>query len=274
MRHNPGEQQQRTHRSNAMTCLELYLDKITHQNCADKGSRWHWKNSLCAEVHSCTIHNRNVFDDITKRSLLSKIKDRFQINSSKHVSLSELHQRAVDTALQSKNGHLDLFLQFLLGLSVESNQGLLQRLMTQTRNSSERNEETVEHIKKRIRSSRSPKKSINLFHCLNELNDHSINEEIQQYLKSGTLAEAKLTSLQWSALVFVLLTSEQMMDVFELHKFVERENASDKVVRKLLPVIKESRSVKSSHLYLYSAFNNTNCVKATAQYQNRKIVSM
>ncbi len=29
--------------------------------------------------------------------------------------------------------------------------------------------------------------------------------------------------------------------------------------------------VKSSHLYLYSAFNNTNCVKATAQYQNRNI---
>ncbi len=32
--------------------------------------------------------------------------------------------------------------------------------------------------------------------------------------------------------------------------------------------------VKSSHLYLYSAFNNTNCVKATAQYQNGKIVSI
>ncbi len=31
--------------------------------------------------------------------------------------------------------------------------------------------------------------------------------------------------------------------------------------------------VKSSHLYLYSAFNNANCVKATAQYQNRKIVN-
>ncbi len=30
--------------------------------------------------------------------------------------------------------------------------------------------------------------------------------------------------------------------------------------------------IKSSHLYLYSAFKNTNCVKATAQYQNRKIV--
>uniref|UniRef100_A0A673JMP1 NACHT LRR and PYD domain-containing protein n=2 Tax=Sinocyclocheilus rhinocerous TaxID=307959 RepID=A0A673JMP1_9TELE len=114
--------------------------------------------------------------------------------------------------------------------------------MKPTRGSSESNEETVEHIKKKIRISRSPKKSINLFHCLNELGDHSIVEEIQQYLKSGTLAEAKLTSLQWSALVFFLLTSEQMMDVFELNKSVGRENASDKVVRKLLPVIKESRS--------------------------------
>ncbi len=32
--------------------------------------------------------------------------------------------------------------------------------------------------------------------------------------------------------------------------------------------------VKSSHLYLYSAFNDTNCDKATAQYQNGKIVSI
>ncbi len=32
--------------------------------------------------------------------------------------------------------------------------------------------------------------------------------------------------------------------------------------------------VKSSHLYLYSAFNNTNCVKATAQYQNRNIFEL
>ncbi len=32
--------------------------------------------------------------------------------------------------------------------------------------------------------------------------------------------------------------------------------------------------VKSSHLYLYGAFNNTNCVKATAQYQNRNIFEL
>ncbi|XP_026137459.1 NLR family CARD domain-containing protein 3-like [Carassius auratus] len=179
-------------------------------------------------VHlSCTNNNINVFDDITSMS---------------KISLSDLHNKAVDKALQSKNGHLDLLLRFLLGLSVKSNQGLLQGLMKQTRWSSESNEETVEYIKKKIRISRSLKKSINLFHCLNELRDHSIVEEIQQYLNSGTLAEAKLTSVQWSALVFVLLTLEQMSDVFELNKFIGRESASDKDVRKLLPVIKESRS--------------------------------
>ncbi len=34
-----------------------------------------------------------------------------------------------------------------------------------------------------------------------------------------------------------------------------------------------SAKEKSSHLYLYSTFNNTNFNKATAQYQNRKIVN-
>ncbi len=39
-------------------------------------------------------------------------------------------------------------------------------------------------------------------------------------------------------------------------------------------ILTHTSQVKSSHLYLYSAFNNTNCVKATAQYQNGKIVSI
>ncbi|XDV32827.1 hypothetical protein PO909_003530 [Leuciscus waleckii] len=162
-----------------------------------------------------------------------------------HVSLlSELHQRAVNEALQSKNGHLDLFLRFLLGLLVTSHQILLQRLMTLPRSRSDSNEETVEYIKKKIRTTSSPEKSINLFHCLNELGDHSLVGEIQQSLKYGTLAEVKLSSSQWSALVFVLLTSEQVMDVFELNKFVAKKKFADKVLWRLLPVIKESRSAR------------------------------
>ncbi|CAM4550614.1 unnamed protein product [Leuciscus chuanchicus] len=196
-------------------------------------------------VHlSCTNNNTNVFDSITKQSLRSKIKDWFQL-MFKNVSLSELHQRAVNEALQSKNGHLDLFLRFLLGLSVKSQQILLQGLMKQTSRSGS-NEETVEYIKKKIRTIDSPEKSINLFHCLNELGDHSLVEEIQQYLKSGRIKEAKLSSPQWSAVVFVLLTSQEKLDEFDINDFVGRDNTTEQlnVLQKLLPVIKESRSVQ------------------------------
>ncbi|XP_077063232.1 NACHT, LRR and PYD domains-containing protein 3-like isoform X4 [Siphateles boraxobius] len=194
-------------------------------------------------------NNINVFDQITKQSLRSKVKDWLRHNSSEHVSLSELHQRAVDEAVHSKNGHLDLFLRFLLGLSVESHQILLQRLMKQTRSRSDSNEKTVEYIKEKIRTIDSPEKSINLFHCLNELGDHSLVEQIQQYLKSGRIKEVKLSSSQWSAVVFVLLTSEEKLDKFDINYFVGRDNKTEKqkVLQKLLPVIKESRSVQLSY---------------------------
>ncbi|XP_052421310.1 NACHT, LRR and PYD domains-containing protein 12 isoform X15 [Carassius gibelio] len=202
-------------------------------------------------VHlSWTNHNRNVFEPIIKLNAQSKLQDKIQLlfkhSSSEHVSFSELHQRAVDEALQSKNGHLDLFLRFLLGLSVKSHQILLQQIMTLKRSSSDRNEKTVEFIKKKIRTIESPEKSINLFHCLNELGDHSLVEEIQQYLTSGGIKETNLSSSQWSALVFVLLTSEEELNEFRLDKFVKGKNNPEnmKVLQKLLPVIKESRSVQ------------------------------
>ncbi len=191
-------------------------------------------------------HNRDVFESITKQRLWSKLKKPFQLSSSENVSFSELHQRAVDEALRSKNGHLDLFLRFLLGLSVESHQMLLRQIMTLKRTRSDSNEKTAEFIKKKIRSIDSPEKSINLFHCLNELGDRSLVEEIQRYLKSGNLSKAELSSSQWSALVFVLLTSEEELNEFCLDKFVKGNNDLEnmKVLQKLLPVIKESRSVQ------------------------------
>ncbi|XP_058600511.1 NACHT, LRR and PYD domains-containing protein 3-like [Onychostoma macrolepis] len=195
-------------------------------------------------VHlSYTNNNVNVFDQINKQSLMSKVRQK-----SLDASLSALHQSAVNEALQSKNGHLNLVLRFLLGLSVESHQILLQGLMKQneTKSSSDSSKETVKYIKMKIRTIDSPKKSINLFHCLNELGDHSLVEEIQQYLRSGTINKAKLSSSQWSAVVFVLLTSEKKLDEFDINKFVEGNNETKKleVFKKLLPVIKESSSIR------------------------------
>ncbi|XP_068560621.1 NLR family CARD domain-containing protein 3-like isoform X2 [Cebidichthys violaceus] len=150
--------------------------------------------------------------------------------------LKRLYQSAVDKALQSPNGHLDLFLRFLLGLSLETNQTLLRGLLTQTGSSSQTNQETVQYIKKKISENVSPEKSINLFHCLNELNDRSLVEEIQQSLSSGLFSTDKLSPAQWSAMVFILLTSEEHLDVFDLKKYSDSEEA----LLRLLPVVKAS----------------------------------
>ncbi|XP_071246517.1 NLR family CARD domain-containing protein 3-like [Salvelinus alpinus] len=149
------------------------------------------------------------------------------------------YKSAVDKALQSETGNLDLFLRFLLGLSLESNQKHLRGLLTKTRSSSKTPEETVKYIKEKIGENPSPERCINLFHCLNELNDHSLVEEIQSYLRSGSLSEDKLSPAQWSALVFVLLTSEKELDVFDLKKY----SRSEEGLLRLLPVVKASRAV-------------------------------
>uniref|UniRef100_A0A3B3DKI9 B30.2/SPRY domain-containing protein n=1 Tax=Oryzias melastigma TaxID=30732 RepID=A0A3B3DKI9_ORYME len=147
----------------------------------------------------------------------------------------QFYQSAVNKALQSPNGHLDLFLRFLLGLSLQTNQSLLKGLLTQPGSSSQTNQETVQYIKEKISENLSAEKSINLFHCLNELNDGSLVEEIQQFLSSGRLSTDELSPAQWSALVFILLSSEDLK-VFDLKKY----SASEEALLRLLPVIKAS----------------------------------
>ncbi|XP_051798428.1 NACHT, LRR and PYD domains-containing protein 3-like isoform X12 [Acanthochromis polyacanthus] len=157
----------------------------------------------------------------------------------KKPKLKHLYQRAVDKALQSPNGHLDLFLRFLLGLSLPTNQNLLRGLLTQTGSSSQTNQKTVEYIKEKISEDVSAERSINLFHSLNELKDVSLVEEVQQSLRSGRLSTNTLSPAQWSALGFILLSSEEDLDVFDLKKY----SASEEVLLRLLPVVKASKKV-------------------------------
>ncbi|XP_053356039.1 NACHT, LRR and PYD domains-containing protein 3-like [Clarias gariepinus] len=164
----------------------------------------------------------------------------------KKSEMSEFLRSAVDQALQSENGHLDLFLRFLLGLSVESNQKLIRGLLSHTGSSSDYQKNTVEYIKFKFEKNPSPGRLINLFYCLNELNDDSLVKEIQSYLSSGRLSEAELSPAQWSALVFVLLTSEGDLEVFELQKFIK----SDECFKRLLPVIQEATTALLSECNL------------------------
>ncbi|CAI5657506.1 unnamed protein product [Oreochromis niloticus] len=146
------------------------------------------------------------------------------------------YQSAVNKALQSPNGHLDLFLRFLLGLSLQTNQTLLRALMPQRGSISGITLATVQYIKEKLSKTLSAEKSINLIYCLNELNDHSLVEEIQQYRTSGSLSTGKLSPTQCSALTFILLSSEEDLDEFDFKKY----SASEEALLRMLPVVKAS----------------------------------
>ncbi|XP_055085709.1 protein NLRC3-like isoform X2 [Periophthalmus magnuspinnatus] len=103
---------------------------------------------------------------VEKKSVISFLKYNIIYSDS-----LKFYHSAVDQALQSPNGHLDLLLRFLLGLSLSTNQSLLQGLMTQTGSSSQTNQKTAEYIKKKLSEDVSAERSINLLHCLNELNE-------------------------------------------------------------------------------------------------------
>ncbi|XP_026197662.1 NLR family CARD domain-containing protein 3-like [Anabas testudineus] len=169
-------------------------------------------------------------------NLMSTERSTFTKSKVFREKAKHLYQSAVDKALVSPNGHLDLFLRFFLGLSQETNQKLLRSQLQQTLSSSEASQKICRYIKKKISENLSVEKSINLFHCLNELNDGSLVEEIQQYLRSGSLSTNQLSPAQWSALVFILLSSEKDLDVFDLNKY----SASEEALLRLLPVVKAS----------------------------------
>ncbi|XP_063351406.1 NLR family CARD domain-containing protein 3-like [Pelmatolapia mariae] len=169
-------------------------------------------------------------------NLLEEQQTTSHKSESTQSAEKHFYQTAVNKALQSPNGHLDLFLRFLLGLSLQTSQSLLRGLLTQTGSSSQTNQRTIKYIKEKLSENLSAEKSINLFHCLNELNDRSLVEQIQRYMTSGSLSRFNLSPAQWSALAFILLSSEKDLDVFDLKKY----SASEEALLRLLPVVKAS----------------------------------
>ncbi|KAL7883858.1 hypothetical protein SRHO_G00015160 [Serrasalmus rhombeus] len=207
---------------------------------------------LSVQEHLAALYVHLTFMTQKRNVLKQSQSSKLGIRRKKEFTISDVHKSAVDQALQSKNGHLDLFLRFLLGLSLESNQNLTQELVAETGSSSHSKEKIIKYIKKKISENPSAEKSINLFHCLNELDDCSLVEEVQQYLQSDSLNQITLSPSQWSAVVFVLLTSGENLDTFVLRKY----NRSDDGLLKLLPVVAESRSADLSFCNL----TNQSCV--------------
>ncbi|XP_044045248.1 NACHT, LRR and PYD domains-containing protein 12-like isoform X2 [Siniperca chuatsi] len=147
-----------------------------------------------------------------------------------------LHKNAVDMALVSKYGQWDLFLRFLIGLSKDKNQELLQKVFGFKGRRPQSNQETITYVHEKIKKLSYTDKSINLFHCLNELGDQSLVDQVQKYQRSGDVS--KISPAHWSALAFLLLVANDELDVFDLKNYYR----SDEVLERLLPVLRASKT--------------------------------